>query len=80
MRELEEDFDVLDAMSSVHEIVHSSEHKCDEFKEHFVKYSYLWTRHLPEALQVYLRFPARCQVDSQRMGLKLLLVLTSGVS
>lgn len=52
VKELEEDFDVLDAMSSVHEIVLASENKCDEFKEHYVEYSYLWTRHLPESLQV----------------------------
>ena len=52
MKELEEDYAVYSEMGYVHEIVLANEAKCNEFKEHYVKYSYLWTKDLPTALKV----------------------------
>ncbi|CAD7696266.1 unnamed protein product [Ostreobium quekettii] len=54
LKELEEDYEVYNEMSCVHEIVLANEAKCNDFKEHYVKYSYLWTKDLPTALKEFV--------------------------
>ena len=52
--ELEEDFQLMDAISAVQNVVLANERACIEFKNSFQKYDYLWKQDLAETLQEFL--------------------------
>jgi dynein heavy chain len=52
--ELEEDYDVLDVIDRVMSITLANEAKCEEFKQQYVSFEYLWKRDLNGALQEFL--------------------------
>ena len=58
-KELEEDYNVYDAISEVQGILAANETKCDSLKAQYSKYSYLWKRDLNEALKVQQHRHAR---------------------
>lgn len=57
-KELEEDYNVYDAISEVQGILAANETKCDALKAQYSKYSYLWKRDLNETLKVQQHFDA----------------------
>eukprot|EP00955_Chlamydomonas_euryale_P098700 365162-Chlamydomonas_euryale.AAC.24 len=54
MKELEEDYDVSDAMDEVMAASLSNEQRCEEFKAQFSRFDYLWTLDLPATLRQFL--------------------------
>ena len=52
--ELEEDYDVLDVIDKVMGITLANEAKCDEFRQQYVCFDYLWKKDLNGALQEFL--------------------------
>eukprot|EP00983_Pelagomonas_calceolata_P123833 1161047-Pelagomonas_calceolata.AAC.18 len=52
-KELEEDYDVYDAMNQVMEVTLVNEQQCEQFKEQFSKFDYLWKKDLHTALQEF---------------------------
>ena len=52
--ELEEDFNVLDAVSEIQSVVLRNEAECVEFKESYAKYEYLWRNDLQQSLHDFI--------------------------
>ena len=52
--ELEEDFQLMDAISAVQNVVLANERSCIEFKNSYTKYDYLWKQDLNDTLQEFL--------------------------
>ncbi|KAF5834390.1 hypothetical protein DUNSADRAFT_8976 [Dunaliella salina] len=52
-KELEEDYDVYDSMNQVMEVTLMNERQCEQFKEQFSKFDYLWKKDLNTALQEF---------------------------
>eukprot|EP00201_Polytomella_parva_P017476 CAMPEP_0175071536 /NCGR_PEP_ID=MMETSP0052_2-20121109/19298_1 /TAXON_ID=51329 ORGANISM="Polytomella parva, Strain SAG 63-3" /NCGR_SAMPLE_ID=MMETSP0052_2 /ASSEMBLY_ACC=CAM_ASM_000194 /LENGTH=4543 /DNA_ID=CAMNT_0016338719 /DNA_START=12 /DNA_END=13643 /DNA_ORIENTATION=- len=53
-KELEEDYEVYDALNQVMTITLHNESKCEEFKANFEKYDYLWKKDLQISLKEFL--------------------------
>ena len=51
VKELEEDYDISDQISELQGLVMSNESSCEEFKQNFLSYGYLWKQDLNETLQ-----------------------------
>ena len=52
--ELEEEFLVRDAMSQIQHVILANEEKCNEFKDSYKKYEYLWMLDLQQTLKEFL--------------------------
>ncbi len=46
MKELEEDYDILNSMNQVMDVSLANELRCESFKQQFQKFDYLWTKDL----------------------------------
>lgn len=53
-KELEEDFEVYDAMNQVMTVTLANEARCEEFKAQFQKFDYLWKKDLSTSLKEFL--------------------------
>lgn len=53
-KELEEDYNVLDMVDQVMNITLGNEVRCEEFKQQYGKFEYLWKQDLHKALQDFL--------------------------
>lgn len=52
--ELEEDFQLMDAISAVQNVVLANERACIDFKNSYMKYDYLWKKDLHQTLKEFL--------------------------
>ena len=64
--ELEEDFLVRDAMSQIQHVILANEEKCNEFKDSYKKYEYLWMLDLQQTLKEFLEENAVVHEDGTK--------------
>ena len=64
--ELEEDFLVRDAMSQIQHVILANEGKCNEFKDSYKKYEYLWMLDLQQTLKEFLEENAVVHEDGTK--------------
>jgi dynein heavy chain, axonemal len=64
-KELEEDYDVYDAVDLVQRLVLANEAKCNDFKQNFSKFDYLWKRDLNKTLQEFLQAEGKVRHQQQ---------------
>ncbi|KAL6747291.1 flagellar outer dynein arm heavy chain beta [Haematococcus lacustris] len=65
-KELEEDYEVYDALNQVMTITLLNEAKCEDFKANFTRYDYLWKKELHAALQEFLEEQGTVLADGSR--------------
>ncbi|PNW78281.1 hypothetical protein CHLRE_09g403800v5 [Chlamydomonas reinhardtii] len=53
-KELEEDFEVYDALNQVMMVTLANESRCEDFKNQFAKFDYLWKQDLQATLQQFI--------------------------
>lgn len=66
MKELEEDYEVQDAMHQVMAVTLANEQRCETFKGQFARFDYLWTKDLQATLKEFLEAEGKILEDKTR--------------
>lgn len=66
LKDLEEDFEVYNYMSQVMGVIMANEGQCEEFKQQYMKYEYLWRTDLQASLAEFREREARTLSDGSK--------------